>query len=600
MAKTPEVKKNRINRIRKANQKLQDCVDDAFVKAAGFIENAIYSAGRRAKKAAGKAAEALSIDRMGKFAGMAAWMQDVCDYWIDITFEQLEKDRRFIRVAAKKAWRAVSSFLSAETPGGLGMLAAKLVSSHDFLQGIIYDNLSFLYYRIRKRAVFGIAMLWENRMTIVRYGAGAAIVAICMISVFNYATGYEYSYNGRVLGLVKNQETVSRVVEVAGKGLTKEYGVDVQVDINRDFSFRKVVILNRHADDADEVLAKLTYMQDTKASACGIYAGDRRIATVDTKETAEEILSDILSRYTDSDTEYDYIGFRENVTTRDVTTTIGKLMNEEAAENTILAGGIPLEYDVRSSDTASTIGDRYNMSSSYLKALNPNLSEKLKEDGTVLVSENDPLVTVVTKETKVYTEKKDYKVKRVKTDSLYEGDTKVHQKGVKGKVKVTAVVECENGIEKSRNVISEETVREPVTKIIYVGTKKRPSYVGSGHLINPCPAGYWSSGFGMRWGRLHRGIDMACAAGNPIYAADGGIVVVATYNYSYGNYIKINHQNGMVTTYAHCSALLVSAGDRVGQGELIARVGNTGNSTGAHCHFEVEVNGVLQNPANYL
>ena len=56
----------------------------------------------------------------------------------------------------------------------------------------------------------------------------------------------------------------------------------------------------------------------------------------------------------------------------------------------------------------------------------------------------------------------------------------------------------------------------------------------------------------------------------------------------------------MVTTYAHCSALLVSAGDRVGQGELIARVGNTGNSTGAHCHFEVEVNGVLQNPANYL
>ena len=80
MAKTPEVKKNRINRIRKANQKLQDCVDDAFVKAAGFIENAIYSAGRRAKKAAGKAAEALSIDRMGKFAGMAAWMQDICDY----------------------------------------------------------------------------------------------------------------------------------------------------------------------------------------------------------------------------------------------------------------------------------------------------------------------------------------------------------------------------------------------------------------------------------------------------------------------------------------------------------------------------------------
>ena len=60
------------------------------------------------------------------------------------------------------------------------------------------------------------------------------------------------------------------------------------------------------------------------------------------------------------------------------------------------------------------------------------------------------------------------------------------------------------------------------------------------------------------------------------------------------------HQNGMVTTYAHCSRLLVSAGEKVHKGQNIALVGNTGNSTGAHCHFEVEVNGSLRNPRNYF
>ena len=158
----------------------------------------------------------------------------------------------------------------------------------------------------------------------------------------------------------------------------------------------------------------------------------------------------------------------------------------------------------------------------------------------------------------------------------------------------------ENGKEIERDILKEKTVKKPVTKIVLVGTKERPSTVGTGNLINPCPAGYQSSGFGYRWGRLHRGVDLACAAGNSIYAADGGTVVTASFNYSYGYYVKINHQNGMVTTYAHCSRLLVSVGDKVHRGQNIALVGNTGNSTGAHCHFEVEVNGSLRNPRNYF
>ena len=188
----------------------------------------------------------------------------------------------------------------------------------------------------------------------------------------------------------------------------------------------------------------------------------------------------------------------------------------------------------------------------------------------------------------------------MKTKELYRGDTKVQTKGKHGKKQITAAVTEENGKEVKREVLKEKVVKEPVTKVVLVGTKERPSTVGTGNLINPCPAGYQSSGFGYRWGRLHRGVDLACAAGNSIYAADGGTVVTASFNYSYGYYVKINHQNGMVTTYAHCSRLLVSVGDKVHRGQNIALVGNTGNSTGAHCHFEVEVNGSLKNPRSYF
>lgn len=600
MAKTPVSIKKILKRITEKNEQLRDETDILAGRLAELIEKSLVKGRRALKKAALSACRAFSYEKGGIIAKYGCRLQEISDYWVNLTCEQFERDKRFIRVYAKKAARHISALVMPGSGRGLGKLASSLVSRYDFVQEIVYDNLYFLYTRIRRRAVSFIEMLWDGRMTVLKYGTVGLIVVICMISVFNYATGYEYSYNGRVLGLVKNQETVSRVVEVAAGGLAREYGVDVQVDINRDFSFRKVVTMDRHTDDADEVLAKITYMQDTKATAYGIFADGSKVATVDSENTAENILSDIMERYTESDVKYDYIGFKEDVAVDEITTTLGKLMNSETAENVLLAGGTPVEYKADRSDTVTSIRKKFKMTSAELKALNPDISDAIENEDTVLVSENSPYLTVVTRHTEKYYEKKDYKTKRVKTDSLYEGETKIHQKGVKGKVKITAVVECENGVETARDVVAEKVVKEPVTRIIYVGTKKRPSYVGSGNLINPCPAGYVSSGFGARWGRLHRGIDLACGVGNPIYAADGGIVVTASYNYSYGYYVKINHQNGMVTTYAHCSELLVSAGQKVGQGQQIARVGNTGNSTGAHCHFEVEVNGVLKNPASYL
>ena len=98
----------------------------------------------------------------------------------------------------------------------------------------------------------------------------------------------------------------------------------------------------------------------------------------------------------------------------------------------------------------------------------------------------------------------------------------------------------------------------------------------------------------------HTGLDIAAPAGTPIKAAADGTVTFSGYSGGYGYVVKMSHGNGIETYYGHCSALYVSAGEKVEAGDIIAAVGSTGNSTGNHLHFEVRVNGNEVNPQNYL
>lgn len=117
-------------------------------------------------------------------------------------------------------------------------------------------------------------------------------------------------------------------------------------------------------------------------------------------------------------------------------------------------------------------------------------------------------------------------------------------------------------------------------------------------LIKPI-SGVITCRFGGR-GYGHRGLDIAAPNGTPIKAAAGGTVTTAGWNNSYGYMVIISHGNGIQTVYAHCSQLLVKNGQQVAQGQVIAKEGSTGNSTGPHLHFEIRKNGVLQDPQNYL
>ncbi|MDQ3934411.1 MAG: M23 family metallopeptidase [Actinomycetota bacterium] len=131
------------------------------------------------------------------------------------------------------------------------------------------------------------------------------------------------------------------------------------------------------------------------------------------------------------------------------------------------------------------------------------------------------------------------------------------------------------------------------------GRDAGPIKRGSGDFIYPID-GMFTSPFGMRWGRLHAGIDLAAPTGRPIRAAASGRVILAAVTGGYGLYTCIAHNSSISTCYAHQSRFGARQGDSVRQGEVIGYVGNTGHSFGAHLHFEVRINGRPVDPMGYL
>lgn len=136
-----------------------------------------------------------------------------------------------------------------------------------------------------------------------------------------------------------------------------------------------------------------------------------------------------------------------------------------------------------------------------------------------------------------------------------------------------------------------------------------PSYSGgakpnAGGWVWPCPGFYYISSYvGPRWGRTHNGLDIAGGSiyGKPIVAARAGTVIDAGWNSGgYGNYVMINHGDGFITIYGHMSSVAASNGQSVSAGQVIGYVGNSGRSTGPHLHFEVRLNGSVEDPLDYV
>ncbi len=261
-------------------------------------------------------------------------------------------------------------------------------------------------------------------------------------------------------------------------------------------------------------------------------------------------------------------------------------------------------YTVESGDSPWLIANQNDMSLDDLYKMNPELkdNEKYMQVGDeVVIMVPEPELKVETKVEIVYNEPIYRQTVYVDDPDTYVGSSTVIDNGSDGVMEVTAIVTKLNGEEIDREITGKERIKEPSNKVISKGSKPFPVKGATGSYIYPVSGYVITSPYGYRWGSFHHGVDLALASGNPIVAADGGTIVFAGWKSStYGYTVEIDHGNGVLTRYAHCSKVSVKVGEAVSKGQEIAKVGSTGRSTGPHVHFEIRFDGVAANPLNYL
>ena len=262
-------------------------------------------------------------------------------------------------------------------------------------------------------------------------------------------------------------------------------------------------------------------------------------------------------------------------------------------------------YVVKKGDTFNAIAYSLDMDPNDLSALNPDVKVNLIwVDQELIIQQAVPRLSVMAITDETYEEVISSPVEYIETADLYVGDTRIKTKGEDGLALVNAQVTYINNREMAREVVESTTLVEATTTYVYSGTTPRPATASKGYFIWPVN-GTISSNFGSRYifGRtsFHYGLDIYVPTGTTVKAADGGTVTFAGWNNGgYGYLVVIRHDNGMLTYYAHNSSVLVSVGQKVYQGQAIAKSGATGQVTGPHCHFEIRINGTCVNPRNYL
>ncbi|SHJ93268.1 M23 family metallopeptidase [Paramaledivibacter caminithermalis] len=352
-------------------------------------------------------------------------------------------------------------------------------------------------------------------------------------------------------------------------------------------------------NDVDEILK-------VKIPVYTLNVNGEELAVLKTKSEAQKLLDDIVKPFIEGEeVRIEEVRFKEDVK---ITGRLGSL--DEFEENReyeevlhyITKGTSETKiHKVEKGENYWAIAQKYNIKPEDLIKANPGVKpETLQIGQEISLVVPKPLITVVTTEIKEYEENIAFETEYEDTNVLYKGEYRVKKAGEKGERQVKARIVKENGIETNRDILEENIIKNPITKVVLKGTKNPPPKIGTGKLAKPTSRGVLTSPFGMRWGRRHSGIDIGIPIGTDVKAADGGKVIFSGTKGGYGKCIIIDHGANVQTLYAHNSKLLVKKGTKVFKGQTIAKSGNTGRSTGPHLHFEVRKNGTPVNPAKYV
>lgn len=447
----------------------------------------------------------------------------------------------------------------------------------------------------------------------------APVLSIALlIMTVNYYLNLNYAlrveYGNETIGYVENESVYTQATEIVNEKIsgTSDGG------ISTDARFSLAVVDDDELLSADEVCNTVLGMTDGDfEQAYGLVVNGDLIGAIKSAGDMQFILDDFLESYkTDNDAEkaefMDDISIEEGYFSKEDVKSSDELKSEINTTHRAVE-----YYTVKNGDSPIAIAEKNEMSVERLKELNPDLNDVMYAGAKVKVDRDKPVLCVKSISYSTYYKSIPYSKKTVEDSSKYTDYKQLKTKGQKGRERYIEEITYADGEEISRVLVEKVVETQPVDEVYVVGTKKKPvvknnnpttnnkgdNTVGKGKFTWPVPGvRSISSPYGMRWGRLHKGIDISCSGirGRTIVAAADGTVTTKGYDANgYGNFCVITHLGGYSTLYGHCQSVLVTKGQSVKAGQAIAKVGDTGRSYGPHLHFEIRVNGSPKNPVNY-
>lgn len=451
-----------------------------------------------------------------------------------------------------------------------------------------------------KRVKFGLRDFREYAKDhLFSFLVGVFCIVIFFVGAFTYKNlfGYEVIFNGTKLGIVKNVNDFENALTNVDANLTKWYD-NSNVYYEKSISYQKVPIKNpkdiMDTEECENAVYNLNIPLFCKGAVISVNGNEAvRVASV---QDAKTVINNIGNNYEQESSNEKLIKgskVKEDMEYKEKLISIDSAMDVKDAINYLSDSSSHKVENTGDSDILNKINES-KKSTNLVSALN------FREDefSTDEIS-SKPSITITT--VKQVTYKKDVAYKTVYRDDpdVYVGTNKVKQEGKDGEKKVTAVNTYENGTVVKSDIKKETVTEKSTSKIISRGTKPLPPVTSTGRFIMPA-SGTISA---LNKAGSHAGykaVDIANPQGTPVYASDTGIVTRASWYGGYGNCVDIDHGNGYSTRYGHNVKILVRVGQKVQQGEQIAVMGSTGNSTGPHCHFEIHYHGVSQVILNYF
>ena len=446
---------------------------------------------------------------------------------------------------------------------------------------------------------------------------------------------YRVYLKGKSLGLIKSKEDLETYIDNKNAEIKKKYNVNKvyapsDLDILKEITYEDNIktneeIYNEIKDISpfmiDGYVIKIKGV-DTKTADGKTIKGQSQLLYVLEKKTFTNAIEKTVKSFIPTE-EYDnyandsqkeiqdvgkiieniYIKNKITIRKTKIPTNNKIYQSEDELSKYLLFGTIEdqAKYTIQEGDTISDVAFNNKISVEEFLIANPDLQDKnslLSPGQEVTLGILKPQFSVVEEDHVVLREEKNYTSETRYDNDKYVGYEEVLQAGVKGENKVTQKIQKVNGETVNTVTISTEVIKEPINEIIVKGGKQT-SYYGRGYGNVIATKGQWgwpascasiSSGFGWRWGVLHDGTDIAgCGYGSNIFAAQAGTVVVSSVKSDNGQYIVIDHHNGMYTMYAHlCEGCrYVHEGDYVEKGQVIGGMGRTGAATGVHLHFAI-------------